>query len=70
MNKQLKQISLKRKKGNPFMYLNSLLNLFKVTLSKTYIELFINYINTPKLMGSSKIFKIAKKCNNGEEKKN
>jgi hypothetical protein len=69
MNKQLKQISLIRKKGNPFMYLNSLLNLFKVTLSKTYIELFINYINTPKLMGSSKIFKIAKKCNNGEEKK-
>ena len=69
MNKQLKQISLIRKKGNPFMYLNSLLNLFKVTLSKTYIELFINYINTPKLMGSSKIFKIAKKCNNGDEKK-
>ena len=57
MNQQFKNIHKIRKKGNPFLYINSLLNLFKVTLSKNFIELFINYINSPRIMSNSKLFK-------------
>jgi hypothetical protein len=62
MNQQLKNIHKIRKKGNPFLYINSLLNLFKFTLSKNFIELFINYINTPKIISNVKLFKKSKKC--------
>ena len=61
MNKQLKQIQKIRKKGNPFLYINSLLNLFKITLTTTYIELFMNYMNSPRLIANSKLLKISKK---------
>ena len=56
LNKQLKDIHKIRKKGNPFLYLNSLLNLFKTTLSKNFIELFINSINCPRILANSKIY--------------
>ena len=61
MNQQFKNIHKIRKKGNPFLYINSLLNLFKLTLSKNFIELFINYINSPRIMSNSKLFKKNKK---------
>ncbi len=61
MNQQLKNIHKIRKKGNPLLYINSLLNLFKVTLSKNYIELFINYINSPRIISNSKLFSKIKK---------
>ena len=61
MNQQLKNIHKIRKKGNPFLYINSLLNLFKITLSKNFIELFINYINSPKIISNSKLFTKNKK---------
>ena len=61
MNKQLKQIQKIRKKGNPFLYINSLLNLFKITLTTTYIELFMNYMNSPRLIANSKLLKISQK---------
>ena len=61
MNKQLKQIQKNRKKGNPFLYINSLLNLFKITLTTTYIELFMNYMNSPRLIANSKLLKISQK---------
>ena len=58
LNKQLKSIHKARKKGNPFLYFNSLLNLFKTTLSKNYIELFINSISCPRILANSKIYNI------------
>ena len=57
INKKLKKIRDVRKKANPFLYMNSLLNLFKLTLSKKYIELFANSLNTPGIMANSKIFR-------------
>ena len=62
MNQQLKKIHQIRKKGNPFLYINSLLNLFKYTLSQNFIELFINYINYPKIISNVKLFEKKKKC--------
>ena len=61
MNKQFKYIQKIRKKGNPFLYMNSLLNLFKTTLTTTYIELFINYMNSPRLISNSELVKKFKK---------
>ena len=61
MNKQFKYIQKIRKKGNPFLYMNSLLNLFKTTLTTTYIELFINYMNSPRLISNSQLIKKFKK---------
>ena len=63
MNKQLKYIHEIRKKGSPFLYLNSLLNLFNITLTTTYIELFKNYMNSPRLIANSKLYKNSKKTN-------
>ena len=57
MNKRLKNIQTIRKKANPFLYMNSLLNLFKSTLSSTYVELFANSLNTPEIIVNSKIYK-------------
>ena len=61
MNEQLKNIHKIRKKGNPFLYMNSLFNLFKQTLSKNFIELYINYINYPRIIANSKLFHNNKK---------
>ena len=61
MNEQLKNIHKIRKKGNPFLYMNSLFNLFKQTLSKNFIELYINYINYPRIIANSKLFQNNKK---------
>ena len=61
MNKQFKYIHEIRKKGNPFLYLNALLNLFKITLTTTYIELFVNYMNSPRLIANSELLKKYKK---------
>ena len=61
MNKQFKYIHKIRKKGNPFLYLNALLNLFKITLTTTYIELFNNYMNSPRLIANSELLKKYKK---------
>ena len=61
MNKQFKYIHKVRKKGNPFLYLNALLNLFKITLTTTYIELFVNYMNSPRLIANSELLKKYKK---------
>ena len=63
MNKQLKYIHEIRKKGSPFLYINSLLNLFNITLTTTYIELFKNYMNSPRLIANSKLYKNSKKSN-------
>ena len=61
INKQFKYIHKIRKKGNPFLYLNALLNLFKITLTTTYIELFVNYMNSPRLIANSELLKKSKK---------
>ena len=63
MNKKLKYIHEIRKKGSPFLYINSLLNLFNITLTTTYIELFKNYMNSPRLIANSKLYKNSKKTN-------
>ena len=63
MNQQLKYIHEIRKKGSPFLYINSLLNLFNITLTTTYIELFKNYMNSPRLIANSKLYKNSKKTN-------
>ena len=63
MNKQLRYIHEIRKKGSPFLYINSLLNLFNITLTTTYIELFKNYMNSPRLIANSKLYKNSKKTN-------
>ena len=56
INKKLKKIKDVRKKSNPLLYMNSLLNLFKLTLTKKYVELFVNSLNSPGILGNSKIF--------------
>ena len=61
MNKQLKKIHKIRKKGNPFYYFNSLLNLFKQTLSNNFIDLFVNYINSPRIIANSNLYKATKR---------
>ena len=66
MNEQLKYIHKIRKKGNPFLYMNSLFNLFKQTLSINFIELYINYINSPRIIANSKLFQ---KCKKNTDKK-
>ena len=57
MNKQIKYIKEKRKEGKPFVYMNCLLNLFKITLSTTYLGLFIKYMNKPRLIANSTLLK-------------
>ena len=64
INKKLKQIQSVRKKGNPFLYINSLLNLFNITLSKNFIELFSLSLSTSKIISNSKFLKFSNKENN------
>ena len=61
MNKKLAYIHEIRRKGDPFLYINSLLNLFKITLTTTYIDFFINYMNYPRIISNSKFLKKFKK---------
>ena len=64
MNKTLKNIQEIRKRGNPFLYLNSLLNLFKSSLSNTFVEIFASTLNTPEIIVNSKIYKKFNNNNN------
>ena len=64
INKKLKNIQTVRKKGNPFLYINSLLNLFNITLSKNFIDLFSLSTSTPKIVSNSKFLKLSKIENN------
>ena len=66
INKKLKIIKEIRKNGNPFLYINSLLNLFELTVSNIFIELFSETLTTSKILAKSKIFK---KSSNLQEKK-
>ena len=63
LNQQIKIIHKIRKKGNPILYINSLFNLFKQTLSTNFIDLFANYINSPRILSNCKFHqkKIKKK---------
>lgn len=67
MLKKLKSIQEIRKSSNPFLYMNSLLNLFKDTLSTIDLELFEKLLKTPKIVVNSKIYK--KFIKNKEESK-
>jgi hypothetical protein len=57
MNKKLKKIQKVRRKGNPFLYINSLLNLFEITLSNSFIHLFIKSVSNPRIICNSKYLK-------------
>ena len=65
--KKLKKIKEIRKSSNPFIYMNSLLNLFKDTLSTIDLELFEKYLKVPKIISNSKIYKKYKKNKNNED---
>ena len=67
MIKKLKTIQEIRKGSNPLIYMNSLLNLFKDTLSTMDLELFEKYLKIPKIVVNSKIYK--KFIKNKEEQK-
>lgn len=55
MAKEIKSKNYIKQKENPFLYINSLFNLFNNTLNMNFIELFINYLNAPKIIVDSKI---------------
>ena len=57
MIKKLKNIKEMRKNSNPFLYMNSLLNLFKDTLTMIDLDLFEHSLKYPKILINSKIFK-------------
>ena len=61
LNKKLKNIQEVRKNGNPFLYINALLNLFKITLSNTFIDFFSNTLSVPKILANSKLLKLSQK---------
>ena len=50
MSKEIKKINKIKELDDPFLYINSLLQLFSVSLSMNFIELFINYLNIPKIV--------------------
>ena len=52
--KELNKINEIKQMKDPFLYINSLLKLFNNTLSMNFIELFINYLNLPKITVDSK----------------
>ena len=57
MIKKIKNIKEIRKNSNPFLYMNSLLNLFKDTLTMIDLDLFERSLKYPKILINSKIFK-------------
>ena len=50
MQKEIKIIKEIKQKEDPFLYINSLFSLFSNTLNMNFIELFINYLNEPKII--------------------
>ena len=56
MIKKLKNIKELRKNSNPFFYMNSLLNLFKDTLTMIDLDLFEHSLKYPKILVNSKVF--------------
>ena len=55
--KKLNNILEMRKSPNPFIYMNSLLNLFVETVKTFDLELFEKYLKVPRLIVNSKIYK-------------
>ena len=55
MAKEIKIINEIKELNDPFLYFNYLLKLFNVTLSMQFIELFINYLNMPKIIVDSEV---------------
>ena len=55
MAKEIKMINKIKALNDPFLYFNYLLKLFNVTLSMNFIELFINYLNIPKIIVDSEV---------------
>jgi hypothetical protein len=55
MTKEIKMINKIKALNDPFLYFNYLLKLFNVTLSMNFIELFINYLNMPKIIVDSEV---------------
>ena len=55
MAKEIKMINKIKALNDPFLYCNYLLKLFNVTLSMNFIELFINYLNIPKIIVDSEV---------------
>ena len=51
--KEINEINKIEQMNEPFLYINSLLRLFNTCLSMNFIELFINYLNMPKIFISS-----------------
>jgi len=49
MMKEINKIYKIKQICDPFLYINSLLKLFNTCLSMNFIELFINYLNIPKI---------------------
>ena len=49
MKKEINKINTIKQLGDPFLYINYLLKLFNTSLSMNFIELFINYLNMPKI---------------------
>ena len=56
LNQQIKRIHKMRKKGIPFLYINSLFNLFKQTISTNFVDLFANYVNSPRILLYSQFY--------------
>ena len=55
MVKTIIKIKEIKKIGDPFLYIDSLLKLFNNTLNMNFIELFINYLNKPKIIVDSHV---------------
>jgi hypothetical protein len=51
----LNLLSTIKSRNDPLLYMNFLLKLFKQTLSNHYLELFIEYLNKPKIVIESPI---------------
>ena len=69
MNIKFENIRKMRLSGIPFFYMNSLLNLFKISLTTSYIDFFINYMNYPRINENSNLFKKFKKTDDKKRNK-
>ena len=50
MIKEINKVNIIKQKQDAFLYINSLFNLFSNILNMNFIELFINYLNEPKII--------------------
>ena len=57
MRIKLQNIKEIRKTSNPLLYMNSLLNLYKDTLTMIDLDLFEKYIKFPKILVNNKMYK-------------